>query len=106
MVQFLHRSAGSVRSALSYIQDAGLAVTATVNAVVNRYEAGRALARLDGRMLADIGLNESDIGAAFSEPLWRDPTRRLAVIAIERRAAVRASRRAMTPAKSPELVEE
>jgi len=33
-----------------------------------------ALASLDERMLADIGLTRSDLRAAFSEPLWRDPT--------------------------------
>lgn len=93
MAQYFHRGAGSLRSALSFIQDSGLALTAFVNAIVNRYEAGRALARLDSRMLADIGLTETDIGSAFSEPLWRDPTRRLAVISIERRAAMRAARR-------------
>jgi uncharacterized protein YjiS (DUF1127 family) len=104
---YFHRGAGSLRSALSFIHDAGLALTATVNAIVNRYEAGRTLARLDSRMLADIGLTENDVGSAFSEPLWRDPTRRLAVIAIERRTAVRAARRrpAATERKNaPEVV--
>ena len=33
-----------------------------------------ALAGLDDRMLADIGLTRSDLREAFSEPLWRDPT--------------------------------
>lgn len=106
MVQSLHRSAGSLSSALSYIRDIGLAVAAALNAVVNRYEAGRTLARFDSRMLADIGLTESDIATAFSEPLWRDPTRRLAVIAIERRAATRAHRREAMTEKTPELVAE
>jgi uncharacterized protein YjiS (DUF1127 family) len=32
------------------------------------------LASFDDRMLADIGLTRSDLRAAFSEPLWRDPT--------------------------------
>ena len=32
------------------------------------------LASLDEHMLADIGLTRSDLRAAFSEPLWRDPT--------------------------------
>lgn len=107
MAQSLHRSAGSLSTALTIVRDAGLAAAAALNAVVNRYEAGRALARLDDRMLADIGLTRTDVGAAFSEPLWRDPTRRLAVIAVERRAAVRAARRRVkSPAKTAELLAE
>ena len=31
------------------------------------------LARLDDRMLRDIGLTRSDLRFALSEPLWRDP---------------------------------
>jgi uncharacterized protein YjiS (DUF1127 family) len=34
----------------------------------------RALAGLDRRMLADIGLNRADLRDAFSEPFWHDPT--------------------------------
>jgi uncharacterized protein YjiS (DUF1127 family) len=33
-----------------------------------------ALARLDDRMLADIGLTRADIRDAVSQPLWSDPT--------------------------------
>ncbi len=33
-----------------------------------------ALAGLDHRMLADIGLNRADLRDAFSEPFWEDPT--------------------------------
>jgi uncharacterized protein YjiS (DUF1127 family) len=33
-----------------------------------------ALAGLDRRMLADIGLTRSDLRDAFSEPFWDDPT--------------------------------
>lgn len=43
------------------------------------------LAGLDARMLADIGLNRSDLRDAFSEPVWRDPTRLLEIRAGERR---------------------
>ena len=31
-----------------------------------------ALARLDRRMLADIGISRSDLRDAFSEPFWED----------------------------------
>ena len=44
-----------------------------------------ALARLDRRMLADIGITRSDIRDAFSEPFWDDPTALLRERALERR---------------------
>ena len=43
------------------------------------------LARLDGYMLADIGITRSDVMDAFSEPFWEDPTALLRERAIERR---------------------
>ena len=43
------------------------------------------LARLDDRMLADIGLTRGDVRDAFSEPVWRDPTAVLVSRAHERR---------------------
>jgi uncharacterized protein YjiS (DUF1127 family) len=84
--------AGSLSPALSFVSDLGLALLAAVNAVVNRYQAAQALSQFDGRMLADIGLTAGDVDSAFAEPIWKDPTRRLAVIAIERRSAARAMR--------------
>jgi uncharacterized protein YjiS (DUF1127 family) len=92
MAQFLPKDAGSPNPALSYVHDLGLAVVAAVNAVVNRYQAARAFSQFDSRMLADIGLTPGDVDSAFSEPIWKDPTRRLAVIAVERRSAARAVR--------------
>jgi uncharacterized protein YjiS (DUF1127 family) len=44
-----------------------------------------ALARLDRRMLADIGISRSDLRDAFSEPFWEDPTALLRERALERR---------------------
>jgi uncharacterized protein YjiS (DUF1127 family) len=44
-----------------------------------------ALAGLDRRMLADIGISGSDIRDAFSEPFWEDPTALLRERALERR---------------------
>jgi uncharacterized protein YjiS (DUF1127 family) len=43
------------------------------------------LARLDRRMLADIGITRSDVSDAFSEPFWQDPTALLRERALERR---------------------
>ena len=58
-----------------------LAFAGTVVARIRRFTATlqhrrdlAALANLDERMLADIGLTRSDLREAFSEPLWRDPT--------------------------------
>jgi uncharacterized protein YjiS (DUF1127 family) len=53
--------------------------------VKNRRDAFR-LADLDDRMLADIGLNRSDLRDAYAGPLWRDPSELLARRAVERRA--------------------
>ena len=50
----------------------------------NRRDAMR-LATLDDRMLADIGLNRSDLRDAFAELPWRDPSDMLARRAAERR---------------------
>jgi len=45
----------------------------------------KALAGLDRRMLADIGITRADVRDAFSEPFWEDPTALLRERAIERR---------------------
>lgn len=47
--------------------------------------AANALAGLDDRMLADIGLTRSDLRDAYSEPLWHDPTDVLVDRVTERR---------------------
>ena len=44
-----------------------------------------ALAGLDQNILADIGLNRSDLSDAFPTPFWEDPTLLLRERAIERR---------------------
>jgi uncharacterized protein YjiS (DUF1127 family) len=54
----------------------------------NRHDATR-LASLDDRMLADIGLNRSDLRDAFAELPWRDPSDVLARRAAERRSSRR-----------------
>jgi len=45
-----------------------------------------ALAGLDRRMLADIGISRADLRDAFSEPFWADPTVLLRERVSERRA--------------------
>jgi uncharacterized protein YjiS (DUF1127 family) len=56
--------------------------------VKNRHDAMR-LANLDDRMLADIGLNRSDLRDAFAELPWRDPSDVLVRRAAERRSVRR-----------------
>ncbi len=53
----------------------------------------RALAGLDRRMLADIGISKSDVSDAFSSPFWEDPTELLCARADERRAGRPSPRR-------------
>jgi uncharacterized protein YjiS (DUF1127 family) len=71
-------------------------------ALRHRHDAA-VLARLDDRMLADIGLTRRDVREAFSEPLWRDPTD-LLVNRVVRRRPVRVTARAMAaPSIVPEV---
>jgi uncharacterized protein YjiS (DUF1127 family) len=56
-----------------------------------------ALAGLDRRMLADIGISRADLRDAFSEPFWEDPTALLRERAIERRMSRGAARGLPTP---------
>ena len=55
-----------------------------VERIKNRHDALR-LAELDDRMLADIGLNRSDLRDAYAVPPWQDPSDMLAQRATERR---------------------
>jgi uncharacterized protein YjiS (DUF1127 family) len=47
----------------------------------------KALAGLDNRMLADIGVSRADLRDAFSEPFWEDPTALLCERVNERRSS-------------------
>lgn len=44
----------------------------------------------DDRMLKDIGLTRADVHASIIEPMGSDPTVRMRILAVERRAANRA----------------
>ncbi|HWP24723.1 MAG TPA: DUF1127 domain-containing protein [Xanthobacteraceae bacterium] len=50
-------------------------------------QAMRVLARMDDRMLADIGLSRGDLQDAYAQSLWRDPGNLLRARALERRLA-------------------
>lgn len=73
-----------VRAFLSLLALVTLWVKNVQRARRNRREA-MALAGLDQNILADIGLNRSDLRDAFSAPFWEDPTLLLRERAIERR---------------------
>ena len=66
-----------------------------------------ALAGLDRRMLADIGINRADLRDAFSEPFWEDPTALLRERAGERRrsrTACHAARAGATASRTASAV--
>ncbi len=80
--QLVLTSAGRVlRAGLRF---AGSTTVQIARAIRHRREA-QVLARMDAKMLADIGLTPADVRDAFSEPLWRDPTGILASRINERR---------------------
>ena len=62
----------------------------TIVAMRNRREVAMLLSA-DPAMLRDLGLTPMDVSCALAEPLWRDPSARLLVWSIERRAAARAA---------------
>lgn len=53
----------------------------------------RELLAFDDHMLADIGLRRGDVTAALALPLGSDPSTRLRILSVERRAGTRALRR-------------
>ena len=80
-IQRRRREPALVRSALALVLTG---MRKFARALKNRRQAVM-LARMDDRMLADIGLNRSDLRDAYAQPLWRDPTDTLATRALERR---------------------
>lgn len=75
------------------------AVRAVFNGIISAYVALRnrrevaGLLNADPAMLKDLGLTPMDINCALAEPMWRDPSARLLIWSIERRAASRAAAR-------------
>jgi uncharacterized protein YjiS (DUF1127 family) len=53
----------------------------------------REMLAFDDHMLADIGLRRGDVTAALAMPTLSDPSTRLRILAVERRAGSRAMRR-------------
>jgi uncharacterized protein YjiS (DUF1127 family) len=76
---------GALSRAVSAVAvTAASGLKAFVRAWENRRQA-QALARLEPRMLADMGINHADLRDAFSSPIWEDPTQLLQERATERR---------------------
>lgn len=57
-------------------------------AMRNRREVAMLL-EADQTVLRDLGLTRHDVAAAMTEPVWRDPSARLLIWSVERRAASR-----------------
>jgi uncharacterized protein YjiS (DUF1127 family) len=86
VLQLLLASGGRTFGAFS--RSLAKVIAQLVRAIQHRRDA-QILARLDSKMLADIGLTQADVRDAFSEPLWRDPTGVLATRISERRSSRR-----------------
>jgi uncharacterized protein YjiS (DUF1127 family) len=77
---------------LGYAEAALARAIAFWRSVQNR----RSVAKLldwDDRMLRDIGLTSGDVRSVMATPVGEDPSYRLSVLSVERRAAVRAAAR-------------
>lgn len=63
-----------------------------IRSIYNRFEVLQML-EMDDRMLRDIGLTRGDVTSALSSPTMMDPSTRLRIFAVERRAGNRAQAR-------------
>lgn len=97
-------AAGSLARITEFAATVALRVVNLVRAYKNRRDM-QALASLDDRMLADIGLTRGDVRDAFAEPVWHDPSRVLVTRSRERRysrrSAVQAVRFVTAPPTAP-----
>lgn len=82
----IHRSETAGEKLLRFALNAGTRTVAILRAYRNR-RAMMDLARLDPRMLHDIGITQHDVRAALAAPMSDDPSARLSVLANERRTA-------------------
>jgi uncharacterized protein YjiS (DUF1127 family) len=84
---------GALARLTGFVAAVGLGVAGAARAY-RTWRDLEALARLDDRMLADIGLTRGDLRDAVAQPLWRDPGALLLTRWRERRTA----RRTVAPA--------
>jgi uncharacterized protein YjiS (DUF1127 family) len=87
---FTQDQPASAGERLLHLVQGGLARMAAVwRAARNRRSVGKLL-DWDNRLLSDIGLTPGDVRSALASPLGDDPSYRLGVFSVERRAAFRA----------------
>jgi uncharacterized protein YjiS (DUF1127 family) len=89
-VSQLQSPAGEKLAALGRIV---LARVARLWRAVQNRRSVKQLLEWDSRMLNDIGLTPGDVLSAMSGPVGEDPSYRLSVLSVERRAAIRAAAR-------------
>ena len=82
-------SASSAEKVLHLVQGTVARLASMWRAARNRRSVGKLL-EWDSRMLGDIGLTPGDVRSALASPLGDDPSYRLGVLSVERRAAFRA----------------
>ena len=88
--EFTQIQPASAGERLLHLVQGGLARIAAVwRAARNRRSVGKLL-DWDSRMLNDIGLTPGDVRSALAAPIGDDPSYRLGVFSVERRAAIRA----------------
>ncbi|MBV9348689.1 MAG: DUF1127 domain-containing protein [Pseudolabrys sp.] len=89
-------ASATLRGLTAILAPLGAWLKAVTRARQNRAQA-RALASIDSRMLADMGITRADVQDAFSEPFWEDPTALLRERALERRLGRRLTRANQNP---------
>ncbi len=88
---YTHQTPSSTADRLLKIAGAGFARLAVMwRAARNRRSVARLL-EWDAHMLRDIGVTPGDVQSALASPLAEDPSYRLGVMSVERRAAFRAT---------------
>jgi hypothetical protein len=85
LVRCVNRAGGTVVNAI-------LMSPSVIRAYLNRGDVLRML-DMDDRMLRDIGITRADITSSLAGPYSCDPSTRLRIFAVERRAGVRAQAR-------------
>ncbi|MDR3495430.1 MAG: hypothetical protein P4L82_12595 [Ancalomicrobiaceae bacterium] len=87
--------AGVARGA-TWAVGAAINLPRAIKAAVNGYRGRTVVLKMwafDDRMLSDIGVTRGDLGAALASDLSTDPTTRLRIMAVERRAGIKAQAR-------------
>jgi uncharacterized protein YjiS (DUF1127 family) len=90
--EYFRKPASAGEKFLGFAEGAMARIVTFWRSVQNR----RSVAKLldwDDRMLRDIGLTSGDVRSVMAVPVGEDPSYRLSVLSVERRAAIRAGAR-------------